>query len=118
VVGVRFENAQLNHIKSFLVAALQNGRDDQLRFRIVAGITSKLKALDYQRLRAALGEKEDLLEERPEWLDKRMEIQQQTNGNDGGGGGGPGSRGGGPGKFDRFVPKENIKVLKEGWDGI
>ena len=107
MVGVRFENAQLSHIKSFLVAARQTGKDDQLRCRIVAGITSKLKALDYQRLRTALGENENLLEERPEWLEQKKEVH--GNGDDGG----QGSRGGGPGKFDRFVPRENIKVYKE-----
>ena len=89
VVGIRFENGSLDHVKSFLVAARLSGEGQNTRFKIVAGITSRLKLLDYQRLRSLLGENQDLLDKAPNWL----AVNTERNG-----------------KNDRFVKRDRIRV--------
>jgi hypothetical protein len=63
--------------------------------KIVAGITSRLKKIDYQRLMGALGETEELLEHRPDWVE--------------------GNGGEKNGKNDRFLPREQVQVGPWWW---
>ncbi|CAK5085936.1 unnamed protein product [Meloidogyne enterolobii] len=79
VVGVRIEAGHdRNRLKSFLVAAKscnKNGKevttsDGKFKFKMIAGITSRLKALDFQRLRSTIGNTSELLFKRPEWIEE------------------------------------------------
>lgn len=97
VVGVRFENASLENVKSFLVAARLSGRANQLRFKVVAGITSKLKKLDYQRLRSTIGETEELLEATQNWLELDETKYK---------------------KYDRYVPRNKIQIVEVRASGL
>lgn len=71
--------------------------EEELRLKIVAGITSRLKALDYQKLRSALGDFEELLERRPPWLTTNPNWEEEE--------------GIKRDKHVRFVPREKIPVI-------
>uniref|UniRef100_A0A915ECJ1 DNA ligase IV n=1 Tax=Ditylenchus dipsaci TaxID=166011 RepID=A0A915ECJ1_9BILA len=96
VVGVNFENNSTN-VKSFLVAARQSGAED-LKFRIVAGITSHIKKLDFVRLMELLKGDEQLLssDSQPDWLASQIK----------------------PDKKLKIVPRQNIQVVEVRASGI
>uniref|UniRef100_A0A914HEM6 DNA ligase IV n=1 Tax=Globodera rostochiensis TaxID=31243 RepID=A0A914HEM6_GLORO len=79
------------------VVARLPGPSSDLHLKIVAGITSRLKVLDFKRLIGLLGGSKALLEKMPEWLEK-------NNGN--------------AGKNDRFVQKQNIQVVEVRASGL
>ncbi|KAL3090164.1 hypothetical protein niasHS_006616 [Heterodera schachtii] len=96
LVGIRYENNAFSHIKSFLVAARLPGPSTNFHLKIVAGITSRLKALDFKRLTELLGPKKALLHKMPAWLERNN----------------------GAGKYDLFVPKHNIQVVEVRASGL
>uniref|UniRef100_A0A183C693 DNA ligase IV n=1 Tax=Globodera pallida TaxID=36090 RepID=A0A183C693_GLOPA len=79
------------------VVARLPGPTSDFHLKIVAGITSRLKVLDFKRLIGLLGGSKALLEKMPEWLEK-------NNGN--------------AGKNDRFVQKRNIQVVEVRASGL
>ncbi|CAK5112484.1 unnamed protein product [Meloidogyne enterolobii] len=88
VVGVRIEAGHdRNRLKSFLVAAKscnKNGKeattsDGKFKFKMIAGITSRLKALDFQRLRSTIGNTSELLFKRPEWIEDFDETSKNAD---------------------------------------
>uniref|UniRef100_A0A1I8BVF8 DNA_LIGASE_A3 domain-containing protein n=1 Tax=Meloidogyne hapla TaxID=6305 RepID=A0A1I8BVF8_MELHA len=86
VVGVKIESGQNgNRLKSFLVAARSNNCEEstsygvgQIKFKLVAGITSRLKALDFQRLRSIIGDTSELLFTKPEWIEEFDDLSKHS----------------------------------------
>lgn len=90
IVGLRFENENMEKIKSFIVACRLSGSSSDIRLKTVAGITSRLKLVDFQRLMKAIGEYDELEKQIPDWL----ELEEDK-----------------VGKYDRYLTRERIQVF-------